>query len=193
VTDLVTANTAFKIGIFAFKNGIEIVQSKKRNKIIESLASGRVSIDEDFVQSDSFIISTHRTIEALTIGLGAAKLDMISDMYFNGLNNNLIENNASSYLELLDIVSSLSEREISILIEMDKWSITGVGKRKYASINDHLISELNINNELLQGILSRLQRTGLIIAEGIFGAGFIPSLSGIWGELKDLLYIETGV
>lgn len=162
----------------------------QNERLLEELLSGQTPISDEKFRSHKFLVSTMKTIDALTVSVGREKYDLIKRMYFNGIRSNLIDESPSSYIELLNILSELSEREIHLLVEVDRWESKAIASPGKEGILEYLCTALSVDILTLQGIISRAQRTGLFLPISVPGGGVVPKLSGMWTELKDLMYLE---
>lgn len=149
----------------ATENLLNDFQKRKEHELINVILSESNCIVSEMVNDVEFIINFNKTLEAVRRLATNDKVKFFGNLVRNGyLKDKRIEN--SIFEEYLDILNSLSYREIKYLIDFKKW----LDKRSDlpVSINDwsHFKEEYSKENGIycteLENIFVGLTRTGFI-------------------------------
>lgn len=98
---------------------------KTRNQFITEqlllkLKNSQLQIDDELIQSNEFIGYTSKVLLALNTSTKKTKIDYLLNVYINGISDINFYDRSERYSELVDVISSLSEESIIILVEIYK-------------------------------------------------------------------------
>ncbi|MCG8336265.1 MAG: hypothetical protein MJE63_17295 [Proteobacteria bacterium] len=155
---------------FATGGVLKHFKNKRRKALLEGLESCDYTIDSPEIQKDEFIVCYLATEQAVFKSVSQTKLNALISLFLNSLESKKIFEQSDQYIEVLSIVSELSERELVILFwifkfeEKYKRSISnkeqGVKKQL-----DFLNEKTGLGRELLRALIIRIKRTGLLLSE----------------------------
>ncbi|EGQ8080111.1 hypothetical protein G5G45_004582 [Vibrio vulnificus] len=150
--------------------GVEIYKNHKREKLLNALEEGDLSVDSNQLQKDEFIASYLATERALEKSISAAKVDALTSMFYRGVESKILFEQYDIYQEVLSIVTDLSARELHLMYHLYQFSeqvnnsssdADDLAKQQH----EYLADKLGISREMVKAILVRLRRTGLILSE----------------------------
>lgn len=148
---------------------IEEFQEKKENELIEVILKDKNSITSDMVNDVEFIVNFARTREAVRRLATNDKVKYFGNLIRNGyLSGEHIEN--SKFEEYLDILNTMSYREIQYLIDYKKYcEEKSKGKKvkynRWAYFRKEYAEIQQVTEVELWSVFMRIKRTGFIEEE----------------------------
>ena len=172
-------------------------RKKRFDRLISGLEAGNLKISDSDLQSDQFIACFLKTHEAIEKSSAQEKVDFLVGLFVNGMKSDSIRENPDLYSEAISIFSELSYREIhalyligDILPSNDE---TGENSRiieRNEEASKLLSEEFDISEEYAYAIISRLQRTGLIISTNVLGNRPYVRLSEMYREIRTAIHFK---
>ncbi|CDT91524.1 hypothetical protein [Vibrio coralliirubri] len=187
--------------------GVEIYKNHKREKLLNALEEGDLSVDSNQLQKDEFIASYLATERALERSISVAKVDALTSMFYRGVESQKLFEQYDVYQEVLSIVTDLSERELHLMYHLYQFSeqtnnsssdSDDLAKQQH----EYLADKLGISREMVKAMLVRLRRTGLILSESelndeyalMFQTGFeLMHVSKLAKELKHWIVFSVEI
>lgn len=143
---------------------IENFQKKKELEFIEIVLKDKYSITSEMVNDVEFIVNYNRTLEVVRRLATNDKVKYLANLIRNGyLVGNHIENN--EFEEYLDILNTMSYREIDYLIFLKKHPIGRNGITSWGKFEKIFCDEFGETTEKPYFIYLRLKRTGFVDEE----------------------------
>lgn len=146
------------------ENLLDNFQKKKEQELIDAIFTNTNCITTEMINDVEFIINFNKTLEAVRRLATNDKIIFFGSLVRNGyLTGEHIENNI--FEEYLNILNSLSYREIVFLIDFKKWS----DKNSFSSninnwqmFKEEYANKCNISTNLLEDIFIKMTRTGFV-------------------------------
>lgn len=154
-------------------------------KLIERLKNSEIELNDELIQSNEFLGFTVKTLTAINAATKKNKIEFLLNIYVNGLNDSEFFQKSEKFAELMDIVSSLSEDSIILLIEIYKDFI----KHGRDLENNNILritDNLNIGYDDFLSHCYFLTGKGLLKQVQLASGGFFP-LPSSW--LESLFYL----
>lgn len=140
---------------------IEEFQEKKENELIEVILKDKNSITFDMVNDVEFIVNFARAREAVRRLATNDKVKYFGNLIRNGyLSGEHIEN--SEFEEYLDILNTMSYREIQYLIFLKEHPLGKKGITSWGKFEQLFYDEYGKENEKPYFCYLRLKRTGFV-------------------------------
>ena len=140
---------------------IEEFQEKKENELIEVILKDKNSITFDMVTDVEFIVNFARAREAVRRLATNDKVKYFGNLIRNGyLSGEHIEN--SEFEEYLDILNTMSYREIQYLIFLKEHPLGKKGITSWGKFEQLFYDEYGKENEKPYFCYLRLKRTGFV-------------------------------
>lgn len=150
--------------------GVDFLRKRRIDQLLERLESGGIDVDDPKVQTEPFISTIIYTADALQKASGHKKINVLTDLFINGVNNNSVNTKTDEFNELLSAMAELSEREIVVLSHCGEcliYSAPNTDGKSVVQSSDALyktVSEsLSISIEESISLVAGLQRTGFIV------------------------------
>jgi len=154
----------------SMNKALEDFQKKKEEQFIETVLKDQHSITSDMVNDVEFIVNYARTLEVVRRLATNDKVKYFGNLIRNGyLLGEHIQN--SEFEECIDILNSMSYREIQYLIDYKKYcDEMNKGKKRYysnrwASFRSKYAKIYQISEKELWSVFVRLKRTGFVEEE----------------------------
>nr|WP_313016546.1 hypothetical protein [Moraxella sp. CTOTU48841] len=162
-----------KISFGVFSSAIRTRNKLIADKLVEKLKNSQINLDDDLVQSNEFIGYTLKVLAAINTATRQAKIDYLLNIYINGLSDSEFYNRSEKYSELVDIISTLSEDSIVLLIEIYKDYIE---QNKVEDSNNaiRITNKLHISYEDFISTCYLLSGKGLIRQVHLVSNSFFP-------------------
>lgn len=140
---------------------IEEFQEKKENELIEVILKDKNSITSDMVNDVEFIVNFAKTREAVRRLATNDKVKYFGNLIRNGyLSGERIEN--SEFEEYLDILNTMSYREIQYLVFLKEHPLGKKGITSWGKFEQLFYDEYGKENEKPYFCYLRLKRTGFV-------------------------------
>ena len=140
---------------------IEEFQEKKENELIEVILKDKNSITSDMVNDVEFIVNFARAREAVRRLATNDKVKYFGNLIRNGyLSGEHIEN--SEFEEYLDILNTMSYREIQYLVFLKEHPLGKKGITSWGKFEQLFYDEYGKENEKPYFCYLRLKRTGFV-------------------------------
>lgn len=140
---------------------IEEFQEKKENELIEVILKDKNSITFDMVNDVEFIVNFAKTREAVRRLATNDKVKYFGNLIRNGyLSGEHIEN--SEFEEYLDILNTVSYREIQYLVFLKEHPLGKKGITSWGKFEQLFYDEYGKENEKPYFCYLRLKRTGFV-------------------------------
>ncbi len=178
---------------------ISCLRKRRVADLVDQLAKGGIKADDPVFRREEVLSFTVSVADALQKAHGREKLEALMSLYVHGVKTKNIVDCPDDYFELLEALSTLSNREIVALALCDgvlrKASEPRDGKATVDGSREafRLVSErFEISQPAAEAILCGIQRTGLI--QPFNQPQVIPLLllSERYEKLKQYVLIEHG-
>ena len=154
---------------------IEEFQEKKEKELIQVILKDKNSITSDMVNDVEFIVNFAKTREAVRRLATNDKVKYFGNLIRNGyLSGEHIEN--SEFEEYLDILNTMSYREIQYLVDYFKFCngrhLNGVERLNiWFSFLNQYSSRMKVRQHFIYSIFSRIAKTGFVEAFYVTASG----------------------
>gem|GEM_PF-2167619 len=177
---------------------VQYFREKRFDRLIAGLENGELKIGDTELQSDQFIAGFLKTNEAIEKSAAQEKVDFLVKLFVQGMKENLLTEKPDYYCELVSIFSDLSFREIEVLYligdilpydgESRDNSKVGEQNEKAARL---LAEKYSVSEEYAFTLISRLQRTGLVVGSNVLGRWPYVRLSQMYQEIRSFLHLQV--
>lgn len=193
------AATAGKLALrTTLGKAVQTFRERRFNRLIEGLEKGDIKTDDFDLQSDQFIACFLKTNEAIEKSAAKEKVDFLIGLFMQGVKENLIVEKPDFYNELISIFSELSYREIEVLYLLDGVLPVDGEDRENSRVGEQneeaakLIAEkYGVTEEYGFTLISRLQRTGLVVGCNVLGRWPYVRLSQMYTSIKSFLHSQV--
>ena len=114
-------NTLGKLSFGLFTAAMTARNKLIADKLIQKLENSKIELADELIQSNEFLGYTSKILLALSTSTKQKKFDYLMNVYINGISNEYFINRSDKYSEVIDIISSLSEDSINVMIELHKF------------------------------------------------------------------------
>jgi len=141
-------------------------QHEKEKEFIDVILKDKGSITSEEVNDIEFIFNYAKTMEAVKRLTANDKIKYFGNLIRNGyLSGEKISNN--DFEEYMDILNTMSYREIESLVDFKTFSDDSNGKKSYnpypwPKFQKEYAKKLNISPNEVYGIFMRIKQTGLV-------------------------------
>lgn len=177
---------------------VQTFRERRFNRLIEGLEKGDIKTDDFDLQSDQFIACFLKTNEAIEKSAAKEKVDFLIGLFMKGVKENLIVEKPDFYNELISIFSELSYREIEVLYLLDGVLPVDGEERENSRVGERneeaakLIAEkYGVTEEYGFTLISRLQRTGLVVGCNVLGRWPYVRLSQMYTSIRSFLHSQV--
>ncbi|WP_444906150.1 hypothetical protein ACJJIR_16405 [Microbulbifer sp. SSSA008] len=185
-------------GIKTFiSQALERFRWNRIEKLLEALKSGGISINDEAVQDDNFVSALINASDAIQKSSGRLKIDILIEIFVNGVKSQAIKNNSDIFHEVIISVSALSERELltlSLCGEILTYSSEEDGRliiKKCGELYEKISETLKISQGGAIAIVCGLQRSGFIVPINQPQAYPIYTLSEKYKDLRSYIHLSS--
>ena len=172
----------------AMNRVIENFQKNKEQELIDIILKDKNTITTDMVNNVEFIVNYNRTLEAVRRLATNDKVRFFGNLIRNGyLSGEHIE--CSEFDECLDILNTLSYREIQCLVDYmlyceEKKDDENIQHYTWAYFRRDYAKKKNISESELSSIFARLKRTGFVDEEFETESGDVDKIDNTFDSLQ---------
>lgn len=168
-------------------------QNRKRDQLLDKLASSRIRLDDAKLKSDLFISAFVKTEEAIQKAESQEKFDFLSSLYIRSIESELVFKRPNLYHEVIHTLGEMSYREISFLYLLDDYSRKNKETEdNFQEFNQHLgelfQSKLSLDSNALQAMTRRLYRTGFVSSVSTMDGDIWPRVSSLYKDVLDFIH-----
>ncbi|EOX4815531.1 hypothetical protein ACFKIV_004584, partial [Vibrio alginolyticus] len=175
-------------------NVVSRFRERRFNKLISGLENGDIKLTDHVLSDDSFIGCFLKTNEAIEKASVNEKVEFLTNLFVQGVKDGLIIDKPDLYSEIVTIFSDMSFREIEVLFLVGDilpfTKVDGensdVGQKNEDAVK--LLSEkYSISEDYAFTLISRLQRTGLVVGSNVLGRWPYVRTTQLYRNLKAFL------
>ncbi|QTL34003.1 hypothetical protein [Pseudoalteromonas viridis] len=193
------ATTAGKIALRAsLGQAVKHFREKRFERLISGLENGDIKLGDRELESDQFIACFLKTNEAIEKSAAQAKVDFLIKLFVSGIKENIIVEKPDYYSELVTIFSELSYREIEVLYLIGDTLPYDGESRDNSKVGEQnetaaklLALKYNVSEEYAFAMISRLQRTGLVIGSNVLGRWPYVRLTQLYKDIRSFLHFQA--
>lgn len=190
-----TGNAVLRVSL---ERAVQYFREKRFNRLIKGLENGEINIDNLDLQSDQFIACFLKTNEAIEKSATKKKVDFLVKLFVKGIKECIITDKPDYYSELISIFSDLSYREIEVLyliggvLPYDEKGLDNctVGEKNEEAVQK-LANHYNVSEESAYALISRLQRTGLVVGSNVLARWPYVKLSQAYKDIWSFLQLQV--
>lgn len=145
---------------------------QRLHAFFDELAKGNIDLTEEQIENEDFLHAYYATVRAVANTRRREKIRLFALLFVNYIQNgDLCEDNTDVFDEVLAILDDLSYREFQILTILHSFETTLLPDKDenperwishgWDDFLSAVASELGIPSDHIQGMLARLNRTGL--------------------------------
>ncbi len=185
-------NTLGKLSFGLFTAAMTARNKLIADKLIQKLENSKIELADELIQSNEFLGYTSKILLALSTSTKQKKFDYLMNVYINGISNEYFINRSDKYSEVIDIISSLSEDSINVMIELHKfYSNEILITDKNNNPIPYISQKLNMAEADILATCYLLSGKGLVLQQPLYGSGFAPLQSSWLEDIIELLEDKT--
>lgn len=175
----------------AVKTAIEVYKNKLHSQLLFRLNQGEIDLNDPRLREDKFISSFIRTEEALRKAESKKKLDLLIDLFINGIKDSSVFTETSAYHETIHTLGEMSYREILFVYYLDAYCRTN-NKDSTQEFNPQMMvffkKEMDLGIEDVFSLTRRLYSTGFVKKQNLVGEGDFPIISPTYRNVLDIIH-----
>lgn len=175
----------------AVKTAIEAYKNNLHNQLLLRLNQGEINLNDPRLREDKFISSFIRTEEALRKAESKEKLDLLIDLFINGIKNSSVFTETSAYHETIHTLGEMSYREIFFIYHLDSYCRAN-NKDSTQEFNPQMIvffkNAMGLDIEDVFSLTRRLYSTGFVKKQNLVGEGDFPIISPTYSDVLDIIH-----
>lgn len=171
------------------EKGLEMYRDSAKRKLIDSILEYEDQINPAMIDGVSFIMEFAKTQEVITKLANHKKLDYFTNLFCNYFILECHYNNVDIFEEYLEHLSTLSFREIDLLICLYSNEVKTSGKHFNSMLDRRKESYAKFKEEISKKGIDRKQLEGMLIS--ITRSGFVKETVGMYMGYEGGVYHTT--
>lgn len=173
------------------KTAIEAYKNNLHNQLLLRLNQGEINLNDPRLREDKFISSFIRTEEALRKAESKEKLNLLIDLFINGIKDSSVFTETSAYHEIIYTLGEMSYREILFVYHLDTYCRAN-NKDSTQEFNSQMMvcfkKEMDLDTEDVFSLTRRLYSTGFVKKQNLISDSDFPIISPTYRDVLDIIH-----